>query len=65
MEEVKGYFLIIAAASALIFINIYDKTMTAADTIRHVVFQVGSMMTSTGYSTVDFGSVAKLRRRWY
>ena len=42
MEEVKGYFLIIAAASALIFINIYDKTMTAADTIRHVVFQVGS-----------------------
>ena len=54
MEEVKGYFLIIAAASALIFINIYDKTMTAADTIRHVVFQVGSMMTSTGYSTVDF-----------
>ena len=54
MEEVKGYFLIIAAASALIFINIYDKTMTAADTIRHVVFQVGSLMTSTGYSTVDF-----------
>ena len=38
----------------MIFINIYDKTMTAADTIRHVVFQVGSMMTSTGYSTVDF-----------
>ena len=54
MEEVKGYFLVIAAASALIFINIYDKTMTAADTIRHVVFQVGSLMTSTGYSTVDF-----------
>ena len=54
MEEVKGYFLIIAAASAFIFVNIYDKTMTAADTLRHVVFQVGSLMTSTGYSTVDF-----------
>lgn len=25
MEEVKGYFLIIAAASALIFINIYEQ----------------------------------------
>ena len=54
MEEIKGYFLIIAAASAMIFVNIYDKTMTAADTLRHVVFQVGSLMTSTGYSTVDF-----------
>lgn len=54
MEEVKGYILIIAGASAIIFINIYDRTMTAADTLRHVVFQVGSLMTSTGYSTVDF-----------
>ncbi len=54
MEEVKGYFLIIAAASAVIFINIYDRTMTAADTLRHVVFQVSSLMTSTGFATVDF-----------
>lgn len=54
MEEVKGYFFLIAAASAIIFVNVYDRTMTAADTIRHVVFQVGSLMTSTGFSTVDF-----------
>ena len=49
MEEIKGYFLIIAAASAMIFVNIYDKTMTAADTLRHVVFQVGSLMTSSRF----------------
>jgi trk system potassium uptake protein TrkH len=54
MEEIKAYFLLILASCAVIFMNIYDHTMTALDTLRHVVFQVGTLVTSTGYSTVDF-----------
>ncbi len=54
IEEIRAYFGMIAAAVALIFVSVYDHTMTALDTLRHVVFQVGSLATSTGYSTVDF-----------
>lgn len=54
MEELRGYFLMIASATALIFINIYDGTMTVEHTLRNVFFQVSSLSTSTGFVTVDY-----------
>lgn len=54
MEEIRGYFLMIASATALIFINIYDGTMTIEHTLRDVFFQVSSLSTSTGFVTVDY-----------
>ncbi len=56
MSEVLVYFVIIAAAVVLITINIthygvYDHVGTA---FKDAAFQVGSIITTTGYSTADF-----------
>lgn len=53
-EEVKCYLLIIVAATAFIFFNILDTTAGVADALTQSSFQVVSIMTSTGYATVDF-----------
>ena len=53
-EEVRAYIAIILASSAIIFVNIYDKMESAADAIRHAVFQVASIITTTGYASVDY-----------
>lgn len=54
MEEVRYYFLIILAAIGIIFFNLWDSAMGALDALRHASFQVASIITTTGYSTVDF-----------
>lgn len=54
MEEVRYYFLIILASVGIIFVNLLDTAVRAADAIRHAAFQVGSIITTTGFSTVDF-----------
>jgi len=54
MEEVRYYFLIIFASVGIIFVNLLDTAARAADSIRHAAFQVASIITTTGFSTVDF-----------
>lgn len=54
MEEVCYYFLIIAVAIGIIFCNILQMVGNAADALRQASFQVASIITTTGYSTVDF-----------
>ena len=54
MEEVRTYCLIVLASVVLIGINIFSMMGSTADTIRHSAFQVASIITTTGYSTVDF-----------
>ena len=54
MEEVGWYFLVIFAAITVIAINTrgyYENILMA---IHHAAFQVGSIITTTGYSTVNF-----------
>jgi trk system potassium uptake protein TrkH len=41
-------------AIAVIFANILDMTAGIADALRQSSFQVATVMTTTGYSTVDF-----------
>ena len=53
-EEVKVYFIIILVSIITICINIYDRFDTIGETIRHSFFQVGSIITTTGYGTADF-----------
>ncbi|MCQ2477730.1 MAG: TrkH family potassium uptake protein [Clostridia bacterium] len=50
-SELHCYFAVIAVASAAIAINTF-KTLSLS--IRESVFQVASIITTTGYSTVDF-----------
>ena len=54
MEEVRWYFLIIGASAALISINSIHMFNGIGETLRHVFFQVGSIITTTGFSTCDF-----------
>ena len=53
-EELRLYFGIILAAIVLIVLDVRDLYATLEETIRHVAFQVGSIITTTGFSTMDF-----------
>jgi len=53
-EELKTYFGVILASIALITLNIRSLYPTLEEAIRHAAFQVGSIMTTTGYATTDF-----------
>jgi len=54
-EEFKFYFLVVAASTVLVAINISGSYSIGA-TIRHAAFQVVSIVTTTGYTTADYGS---------
>ncbi len=54
MEEVKAYFGIILASIIIIFLNIFKYAKPAGTLFRDAAFQVASIITTTGYSTVDF-----------
>ncbi len=55
MGEVRAYFLIILAAIILITINITGYYPTISEAILASSFQVGSIITTTGFCTADFG----------
>ena len=54
MSELKGYFGIIAFAIVTITINIRHMFPTLHDAFHHAAFQVGSIITTTGFATADF-----------
>lgn len=54
MEEVRAYFGIYAAATLLITWNICEQIGNVADSLRHAAFQVATVMTTTGFATMDF-----------
>ena len=54
IEEVRWYFLIIALSVSGIMINVRPIFKTLEETFRHSLFQVGAVITTTGYSTTDF-----------
>ncbi len=53
-EELRAYIIVILSAIILISVNISGYFTNIWDTIRHSAFQVVSIVTTTGYSTVDF-----------
>jgi len=54
MEEVKGYLAIILASIAVITINISNMFDSVLEAFHHAAFQVGSIITTTGFATTDF-----------
>jgi trk system potassium uptake protein TrkH len=54
MEEVKAYFIIIGLSILGVFLCILDTTKGIADALTQAAFQVASIITTTGFSTVDF-----------
>ena len=53
-EELRTYLGIIFVSIILITLDIRDMYPTLKEAIRHSAFQVGSLITTTGYSTTDF-----------
>ena len=53
ISEVKWYLGIILVSTAIIAFDIRGL-YAPADSIRHAAFQVGSIITTTGFSTADF-----------
>ena len=54
MEEVKHYFLVLLVAVTAIFLNIVNTIGDTWTALRHSVFQVASIMSTTGFTTADF-----------
>lgn len=53
-EEVKVYFGIVLFATVAITVNTFDRLTGIGTTIRNAFFQVSSIMTTSGFATVDF-----------
>lgn len=54
IEEVRWYLAIIFGSVAVIAWNVRSLYPTFSETLRHAFFQVGSIITTTGYATTDF-----------
>ena len=53
-EELRTYILLIVGATAAIMLNIHSLYPTIGKSFRYAVFQVVTVITTTGYSTADF-----------
>lgn len=53
-EEMRWYFMIILGSILLITLNIKDGFSSVGMAFHHAAFQVGSIITTTGFATVDF-----------
>ncbi|GFI37323.1 TrkH family potassium uptake protein [Lachnospiraceae bacterium 50-23] len=53
-EELKIYFGMIAAATIMITWNIHSQYSGFLHAFRYAVFQVGTIITTTGYATADY-----------
>lgn len=54
IEEIRWYFLAILGSAGLIILNTRHLYGSLGETARHAFFQVGSIITTTGYATTDF-----------
>ena len=59
-EEFRCYFLIVACAVGFVFLSLmtrleaFPQTYTTEEAFRHSLFQVASLVTTTGYTTQDY-----------
>ena len=61
MEEVRWYFIIIAAATGIIFATLLG-TYAPFEALTHAAFQVGTIITTTGFATADFDQWSSLAK---
>lgn len=54
MEEIRYYLLIILFAIGIIFLQTLQTSAGVFDALTHSAFQVASIITTTGFSTIDF-----------
>ena len=54
MSEVKAYLGIILVSIILVSVNVRGLYGSLSETVRHAAFQIGTIITTTGYATTDF-----------
>nr|WP_297171635.1 TrkH family potassium uptake protein [uncultured Agathobaculum sp.] len=54
IEEIRLYLGVILAATLLITLNVRDLFSSFFESFHHALFQVASIITTTGFATVDF-----------
>lgn len=54
-EELRWYLLIVFGSVVLIFFNIRENYTSYLTAVRDIFFTVSSIISTTGYATVDFG----------
>lgn len=52
--ELRVYIILIVASTVFISINVASMYANTGETVRHAAFQVGSIISTTGFSTTDF-----------
>lgn len=60
--EIKAYFTIILSAVVIITLNIGGTFETIEEALKHIFFTVSSIITTTGFMTVDFNQWPELSR---
>ena len=55
-EELRTYLIIVAVAVSAITLDILHIYRSVGTSLRHAFFQVSSIITTTGYATVDFNA---------
>ncbi len=53
-DELRFFLLLVGASIALITINIWSFYPTSGESLRHAAFQVGSIISTTGFASTDF-----------
>lgn len=61
-EEVRTYLGIILVSAIIIALNCRGFYNSVFENLKHTFFQVGSVITTTGYSTVDFDKWPELSK---
>lgn len=61
-EEVRLYLLILVVSTGFIVLQIAPDCVSLEQALRTAAFQTSSVMTTTGYSTVDFNQWPELSR---
>ena len=67
-EEFRAYFIMLVVAIGLVFLSLVGgfaavpQEYTTEEAFRHSLFQVASLITTTGYSSSDFGTWPMLAR---
>lgn len=61
-SEVRWFIAVAATASIIISLNISDMFETMGEALRHASFAVATVMSTTGFSTVDFNLWPEISR---
>ena len=61
MEEVRWYFIIILVSTGIIFATLLG-TYAPFEALTHAAFQVGTIITTTGFATADFDQWSSLAK---